>query len=445
MLLECLLLSAVTNTTCGVRDSDEFFKLLDVGQDDVGAINGQREERQAKLDEKEEAIKKELDKDAAGGVAEVKYEQYEEISGSDEEGKELLAIRRDRARELALSRRKAEEEVLKEEHVEAEEEEDEEIKSNITGLNSSAMVGTRFDALHLSASMIFLADGTGMVDVLALLEGAMSAVGLGADAADLGAGGGMLVLGGHAKKVKGWEKAHHLGGAANFIGWAGLAVSGYDTYTAGRDLVQAWQGGQANGCELTVHGVHLTVAGGGFAAGLLGQFCMSDHSGTIAGAAAAASGLLWSAVEDKLLSWCRDGQPQGGQNMQLPVMPDGSQMTLQQATQIAAGSAYAPVPPSFAGGSQSGLGWGAVGMGSRLNPVQTAFGFGQSPVGGAPLVGLRWVPQGSAGNQLIMIPGMRHPGGAAHPHGCPAWSICQVRTLQCTPAGCNWVVRPHPC
>jgi len=195
VLLECLLLSVVANTTCGVRDSDAFFKLLDVGQDDVGAINGQREERQAKLDEKEEAIKKEgeakleeLDKDAAGGVAEVKYEQYEEISGSDEEGKELLAIRRDRARELALSRRKAEEEVLKEEHVEAEEEEDEEIKSNITGLNSSAMVGTRFDTLHLSASMIFLADGTGMVDVLALLEGAMSAVGLGADAADLGAG-----------------------------------------------------------------------------------------------------------------------------------------------------------------------------------------------------------------------------------------------------------------
>jgi len=92
----------------------------------------QEEEEQAKLDEKEDAIKKEgeakleeLDKDAAGGVAEVKYEQYDEISGSDEEGKELRAIRRERARELALSRRKAEEEVLKEERVEAEEEEDE--------------------------------------------------------------------------------------------------------------------------------------------------------------------------------------------------------------------------------------------------------------------------------------------------------------------------------
>lgn len=377
MLLECLLLSVVANITCGMRDSDELGELLDVGQGDVGASNGQREDR-----------------------------VVESVNKSRTDDGNLIT------------------------------------KSNITDLNSSAMVGAQFDTLHLGASMILLADGTGMVDVMALLEGAMSAVGLGADAADVGQGGGMLLLGGHAKKVQGWEKAHHLGGAANFIGWAGLAIAGYDTYTAGRDLVQAWKGGQANGCELTVHGVHLTIAGGGFAAGLLGQFCLSDHTGMIAGAAAAASGLLWSAVEDKLLSWCRDGQPAGGQNMQLPVLPDGSQMTLQQATQVAASSAYAPVPPGFADGSRASGGiWGAMGMGARLNPVQTAFGFGQSPVGGATplqLVGVRYA--GAAGTQHLVIPGAPH-AVPAHPHGCPVWRYCQVRTL--TPAG--WVVKAHPC
>jgi hypothetical protein len=195
---------------------------------------------------------------------------------------------------------------------------------------------------------------------------------------------------------------------------------------------------------LTVHGVHLTVAGGGFAAGLLGQFCLNDHSGMIAGAAAAASGLLWSAVEDKLLDWCRQGQPAGGTAMQLPAGPDGRPMTLQQATQLAASSAYAPVPPDLAGGSRAGGGfWGAVGMGARLNPVQTAFGFGHSPVGGgAPLVGLRYA--GAAGGQPIVIPGVTR-AVATHHHPCPMWRWCQIRTLQCTPAGCQWVVQSQPC
>merc|ERR1719229_1033524 len=160
-----------------------------------------------------------------------------------------------------------------------------------------------------------------------------------------------MVLGG-AKNVKGWEKAHHLGGVATFIGWAGLAVSGYDTYTAGRDLLQAWRGGQANGCEIAVHGAHLTVATAGLAAGLAGQFCLNDHTGTIAGAAAAASGLLWSAVEDKLLHWCRSGQDPNAGAMNLPVDENGRQMTPAQCMEVASSSAYAPVPPQFAGGGR---------------------------------------------------------------------------------------------
>jgi len=389
VLLECLLLSVVANITCGMRKSDALGVLLDLGQGGVGASNGQSEDRAA-----EYVNKSHSDLISNSNVTYLNSSATSSITNSSD-GKPIA-------------------------------------KPNITDLNSSAMVGTRFDALHLGASMILLSHGTGMVDVFALLEGAMEAVGLGAGAADLGQGGGMMVLGGHAKKVKGWEKAHHLGGVSNFIGWAGLAAAGYDTYTAGRDLLQAWRGGQANGCELTVHGVHLTVAGAGLAAGLLGQFCLNDHTGTIAGAAAAGSGLLWSAVNDKLLDWCRDGKPEGGQAMDLPVGPDGRQMTLQQATQLAASSAYAPVPRGFAA------------MGARLNPVQTAFGFGQSPVvGGAPLVGLRYT--GSVGSRPIAIPGVTRP--VATYHKCPPvmWRFCHFRTLQCTPAGCQWVMQSHPC
>lgn len=96
-------------------------------------LEAAEEEEKAKLEDKEEAIKEEgeakleePEKDGVAGLAEVKCEQYDEISGSDEEGKELKALRRERARELALARRKEEEVVMQEEHADEEEEDDEE-------------------------------------------------------------------------------------------------------------------------------------------------------------------------------------------------------------------------------------------------------------------------------------------------------------------------------
>jgi len=69
-------------------------------------------------DEEKKEVKGELDEDKPG-VAELKYD---EISGSDEDDNELRQLRRDRARELALEKRKLEEDVLKAEVDEDDEE-----------------------------------------------------------------------------------------------------------------------------------------------------------------------------------------------------------------------------------------------------------------------------------------------------------------------------------
>jgi len=69
-------------------------------------------------DEEKKEVKGELDEDKPG-VAELKYD---EISGSDEDDNELRQLRRDRARELALEKRKLEEDVLKAEVDEEDEE-----------------------------------------------------------------------------------------------------------------------------------------------------------------------------------------------------------------------------------------------------------------------------------------------------------------------------------
>eukprot|EP00439_Symbiodinium_sp_Y106_P011458 s1339_g1.t1 len=81
------------------------------------------EEKDEKKDEKLELLKEEVDVDLKPGVAEL---NYDEIVGSGDEDVEIQAVRRERARELALSKRKIEEDVLKAELEEEQEEMDEE-------------------------------------------------------------------------------------------------------------------------------------------------------------------------------------------------------------------------------------------------------------------------------------------------------------------------------
>jgi len=81
------------------------------------------EEKDEKKDEKLELLKEEVDVDLKPGVAEL---NYDEIVGSGDEDVEIQAVRREKARELALSKRKIEEDVLKAELEEEQEEVDEE-------------------------------------------------------------------------------------------------------------------------------------------------------------------------------------------------------------------------------------------------------------------------------------------------------------------------------
>mmetsp|Transcript_39063 Transcript_39063/g.72765 ORF Transcript_39063/g.72765 Transcript_39063/m.72765 type:complete len:474 (+) Transcript_39063:102-1523(+) len=88
-----------------------------------------KEDRKDDLVEKQELFKEEVDLDLKSGVAEL---NYDDVAGSDDDV-EIQAIRREKARELALSKRKIEEDVLKaeleEEQEEIEDEEESEYES----------------------------------------------------------------------------------------------------------------------------------------------------------------------------------------------------------------------------------------------------------------------------------------------------------------------------
>mmetsp|Transcript_64472 Transcript_64472/g.186874 ORF Transcript_64472/g.186874 Transcript_64472/m.186874 type:complete len:492 (-) Transcript_64472:89-1564(-) len=91
---------------------------------------------------KPSAKKEELDDDDTrrGPVAELQIPMYDDISGDEPENVELRALRRERARELALQRRKDEEDVLKEEAGEEEDEEDEDSDDSDSDPRRSAML-----------------------------------------------------------------------------------------------------------------------------------------------------------------------------------------------------------------------------------------------------------------------------------------------------------------
>jgi len=93
------------------------------------AADEDEKEEQAKKEEDEEKPSKvePLDERRGGsvGVAELQIPMYDDISGDDADDVELRTLRRERAREAALQKRKQEEDVLKEELEEDIEDEDE--------------------------------------------------------------------------------------------------------------------------------------------------------------------------------------------------------------------------------------------------------------------------------------------------------------------------------